>query len=268
MRDCCIVRPPLHSGTDMRRKIVAGNWKMNGSKSLCEKLVGSIRSEVESLDNGVEVVVIPPAIYIGDVLSQAEGAISVGVQNVGQWQAGAYTGEVSSEMAKDVGCRYALVGHSERRHLFGETDELVATKASLVISSGLTAIVCVGETLGERESGQAENVVASQVRTGLSLVTPDQWQSVVVAYEPVWAIGTGKTATSGDAQTMHAAIRGVLKDMGAPAEEISLLYGGSVKADNAAALFAEPDIDGGLIGGASLVAKDFVSICRYVPADT
>ncbi len=268
MGDCCIVRPPLHSGSDMRRKIVAGNWKMNGSKDLSEKLVGSIRFEAESLDNGVEIVIIPPAIYIGDVLKQAQGALSVGVQNVGQWQSGAYTGEISSDMAKDAGCRYVLVGHSERRQLFGETDELVAAKVASVISSGLAAIVCVGETLEDRESGRAESVVASQVRMGLSLVAQGEWQNVVVAYEPVWAIGTGKTATSGDAQAMHAAIRGVLKDIGAPAEDISLLYGGSVKADNASALFAEPDIDGGLIGGASLVAKDFVSICRYFPAGT
>ncbi|MGO1501742.1 MAG: triose-phosphate isomerase [Marinobacter sp.] len=252
----------------MRRRIVAGNWKMNGSKDLSEKLVGYIRTEAGSLDKGVEVVVIPPAIYIGDVLRQAQSAISVGVQNVGEWQSGAYTGEISSEMAKDVGCRFALVGHSERRQLFGESDELVSAKVSAVISSGLTAIVCVGETLEERESGQAEAVVAGQVRAGLSSVVTGEWKNVVVAYEPVWAIGTGKTATSSDAQAMHAAIRGVLSNMGAPAEEISLLYGGSVKADNAAALFSEPDIDGGLIGGASLVAKDFVSICRHFPAGT
>lgn len=250
----------------MRRKIVAGNWKMNGSKDLSEKLVGYVRSEAGSLDNDVEVVIIPPVIYIKDVLEQARNAVSVGVQNVGQWQSGAYTGEVSAEMDKDAGCRYALVGHSERRQLFGETDEQVAEKVSLVVSSGLTAIVCVGETLEEREAGQAEAVVAGQVRTGLSSVALGEWQNIVVAYEPVWAIGTGKTATSDDAQAMHAAIRGVLKGMGAPAEEISLLYGGSVKADNAAALFSEPDVDGGLIGGASLVAKEFMSICRSLPA--
>jgi triosephosphate isomerase len=257
----------------MRRRIVAGNWKMNGSKDLSEKLVGYVRSEAGSLDNGVEVVIIPPAIYIGDVLRQAQGVVSVGAQNVGRRQSGAYTGEISAEMAKDAGCHYVLVGHSERRQLFGETDEQVAEKVSLVVSSGLTAILCVGETLEERESGRAEAVVASQVRAGLASVAPGseaqgKWQNIVVAYEPVWAIGTGKTATSDDAQAMHAAIRGVLKDMGAPAEEISLLYGGSVKADNAAALFSEPDIDGGLIGGASLVAKDFVSICRRFPAGT
>ena len=147
----------------MRRKIVAGNWKMNGSKDLSEKLVGYVRSEAGSLENDVEVVIIPPVIYIKDVLEQARNAVSVGVQNVGQWQSGAYTGEVSAEMAKDAGCRYALVGHSERRQLFGETDEQVAEKVSLVVSSGLTAIVCVGETLEEREAGQAEAVVAGQV---------------------------------------------------------------------------------------------------------
>lgn len=250
----------------MRRRIVAGNWKMNGSKDLSEELVGSVRSEAVSLDNGVEVVIIPPAIYIGDVVKQAQGAVSVGVQNVGRWQSGAYTGEISSEMAKDSGCRYVLVGHSERRQLFGESDEMVAEKVSLVVASGLSAIVCVGETLEERESGQAEAIVAGQVRTGLSSVAQGEWQSIVVAYEPVWAIGTGKTATSDDAQAMHAAIRSVLKGMGAPAEEISLLYGGSVKADNASALFSEPDVDGGLIGGASLVAREFMSICRSFPA--
>lgn len=267
MRDYCIVRPPLRLGTVMRRKIVAGNWKMNGSTGLSEKLVGYIRSEAESFDSRAEVVFFPPAIYIRDVLKQAQGAVSVGVQNVGSWQSGAYTGEVSSDMAKDVGCRYALVGHSERRQLFGETDEMVSEKVSRVVASGLTAIVCVGETLDERESGNAEAVVASQVRKGLSTVASGEWQNIIIAYEPVWAIGTGKTATSGDAQAMHAAVRSVLKDMGAPAEDISLLYGGSVKADNAAALFAEPDIDGGLIGGASLVAQEFLSICRSLPAD-
>jgi triosephosphate isomerase len=160
------------------------------------------------------------------------------------------------------------VGHSERRQLFGETDSQVAVKTEQLLSAGLNAIVCVGETLEQREAGQAEGIVATQVREGLGKVTPGQWGQVVVAYEPVWAIGTGKTATSEDAQAMHKAIRGELENMGAPAESISLLYGGSVKADNAAALFAEPDIDGGLIGGASLSATDFVSICQALPADT
>ncbi|MBW4934437.1 triose-phosphate isomerase [Marinobacter sp. F4206] len=252
----------------MRRKIVAGNWKMNGSKDLARNLVDQVRAETGALDNGVEVVIIPPAIYVSDVVEQAGSSLAVGVQNVGQWQSGAYTGEISADMAKDQGCRYALVGHSERRQLFGETDDVVAAKVERLASCGLTAVVCVGETLDEREAGRAEAVVAAQVKEGLASVGADQWSNIVVAYEPVWAIGTGKTATAEDAQAMHASIRGVLAEIGAPAESISLLYGGSVKADNAAALFAEPDIDGGLIGGASLVAEDFVSICRSMPAGT
>ncbi len=252
----------------MRRKIVAGNWKMNGSKALAQTLVSDVQSQTASLDNGVEVVIIPPAIYVGDVVASAGGSLSVGVQNVGQWSSGAYTGEISAEMAVDQGCQYALIGHSERRQLFGESDDVVAEKVGRVISAGLYAVLCVGETLEEREAGKAESVVASQVKAGLAGVAKDQWQRVIVAYEPVWAIGTGKTATAQDAQAMHASLRQVLSDMGAPANKISLLYGGSVKADNAAALFAEPDIDGGLIGGASLVAEDFVSICRSVPAGT
>ncbi|MDX1597550.1 MAG: triose-phosphate isomerase [Marinobacter sp.] len=252
----------------MRRKIVAGNWKMNGSTDLVEKLVGYVRSGVSSLDNGVEAVIIPPALYVRDVKALAGDQLSVGVQNVACWDSGAYTGEVSAGMAKDCGCRYALVGHSERRQLFAETDATVAEKVAQVLSQGLVAIVCVGETLAEREAGQAEEVVSAQVRKGLAGVSGDSWRNVVVAYEPVWAIGTGKTATSDDAQAMHQSIRFVLKDLGAPAEDVSLLYGGSVKADNAAALFSQPDIDGGLIGGASLVEKDFVSICQAMPAGT
>ena len=252
----------------MRRKIVAGNWKMNGSKDLAQTLVSDVRSQAASLDNGVEVVIIPPAIYVPDVVASAGDILSVGVQNVAQWASGAYTGEISADMALDQGCQYALVGHSERRQLFAETDAAVAEKVGRILASGLQAMVCVGETLEEREAGKAETVVAAQVKAGLATVTSEQWQRVVVAYEPVWAIGTGKTATAQDAQAMHASIRQVLSEMGAPANEISLLYGGSVKADNAAALFAEPDIDGGLIGGASLKAEDFVSICRSVPAGT
>ena len=252
----------------MRRKIVAGNWKMNGSKDLAQTLVSDVRSQAASLDNGVEVVIIPPAIYVPDVVASAGDVLSVDVQNVAQWASGAYTGEISADMALDQGCQYALVGHSERRQLFAETDAAVSEKVGRILTSGLQAMVCVGETLEEREAGKAETVVAAQVKAGLATVASEQWQRVVVAYEPVWAIGTGKTATAQDAQAMHASIRQVLSEMGAPANEISLLYGGSVKADNAAALFAEPDIDGGLIGGASLKAEDFVSICRSVPAGT
>ena len=249
----------------MRRKIVAGNWKMNGSKDLVQQLVGVICDHAGSLDTGAEVVIIPPAPYIPLVQQQADGKLALGVQNVSEWQSGAYTGEISADMAKDLGCWYVLVGHSERRQLFGETDEVVARKVGRVLESGLTAVLCVGETLEQREAGEAVGVVAGQVRQGLSAISADQWSRVVVAYEPVWAIGTGKTATAEDAQAMHAEIRKMLASMNAPAEEISVLYGGSVKADNAAALFSEPDIDGGLIGGASLKADEFISICRAFP---
>jgi triosephosphate isomerase len=239
---------------------------MNGSQNLVAELVGPVAQQVSEL--GIDAVVFPPALYVSAVIQVAGKVMAVGVQNVSEKAEGAFTGELSASMAADVGCRYGLVGHSERRQLFGETDAQVAAKTAMLLAAGLTAIVCVGESLGQREAGQAEAVVASQVREGLGQVASEQWGKVVIAYEPVWAIGTGKTATSEDAQAMHKAIRGVLASMGAPAESISLLYGGSVKADNAAALFAEPDIDGGLIGGASLSAKDFVSICQALPADT
>ena len=250
----------------MRRAIVAGNWKMNGSQSLVAALIGPVAQKAREL--GIDEVVFPPALYVSAVIQAAGDSVAVGVQNVSEKAEGAFTGEVSALMAADVGCRYALVGHSERRQQFGESNAQVAEKTLQLLKAGLTAVVCVGETLEQREAGQAEAVVASQVREGLGKVTSEQWSKIVIAYEPVWAIGTGKTATTEDAQTMHRAIRGVLANMGAPAESISLLYGGSVKADNAAALFAEPDIDGGLIGGASLSAKDFVSICQALPTDT
>jgi triosephosphate isomerase len=249
----------------MRRRIVAGNWKMNGSKDLVQQLVGEVREQVATLDNRAEVVIIPPALYVSDVQRQAGDALVTGVQNVSQWQSGAYTGEVSSDMARDMGCQYVLVGHSERREYFGETDEVVAAKVERVLESGLVAILCVGETLEQREAGDAERVVATQVLKGLASVEGERWSQVVVAYEPVWAIGTGMTATAQDAQAMHAEIRHVLSGMKAPSDTISVLYGGSVKADNAAALFSEPDIDGGLIGGASLKADEFISICRAFP---
>ncbi len=241
---------------------------MNGSQDLVKQLVGTVSAQAGSFDSTAEVIIIPPALYVSQVLKQAGGALEVGVQNVACWQSGAYTGEVSAGMAQDLGCRYVLVGHSERRQLFAETDRLVAEKVDRVLESGLTVILCVGETLEEREAGQAREVVSEQVREGLASVVVDQWIRVVIAYEPVWAIGTGKTATAEDAQAMHSHIRSVLEAMNAPANEVSVLYGGSVKADNAAALFAEPDIDGGLIGGASLKADEFLSICRSFPVST
>lgn len=238
---------------------------MNGSRALVKQLMSPLGSELANLDNGVGVVIIPPALYVADVLEAAGPGFKVGVQNIACWKSGAYTGEISGAMASDSGCGYVLVGHSERRQLFGETDEQIAAKTGQALDSKLTAILCVGETLEQRSAGTAEHVVAGQLRAGLVNVAGNQWPGIVVAYEPVWAIGTGKTATAEDAQAMHAAIRNELNKLGAPAEELSLLYGGSVKADNAAALFAQPDIDGGLIGGASLKAEEFMSICRAVP---
>ncbi|MDX1635142.1 MAG: triose-phosphate isomerase [Marinobacter sp.] len=247
----------------MRRKLVAGNWKMNGSTQLVKELVGALRAEVSALDNGVEVVIIPPALYLRDAQREAgDSGLGFGVQNISRWQQGAYTGELSAAMVADLDAGYALVGHSERRELFGEADEEVAAKVSQALAQGIRPIVCVGESLAQREAGEAEAVVCSQVELALASVSGDDWQKLVIAYEPVWAIGTGRTATARDAQDMHVAIRGRLARMSAQADSISLLYGGSVKPDNAAELFAQPDIDGGLIGGASLQAEDFIRICR------
>lgn len=247
----------------MRRKIVAANWKMNGSTALVRSLIGEIRGPLSSLDNGVGVVIIPPALYVSDVRAQiVETAIDLGVQNISRWDKGAYTGEISASMARDAGAGYTLVGHSERRQLFGESDDEVAAKVRQALDNQLAVILCVGETLEEREGNRAEQVVQQQVRQGLAKVNGDDWQGIVIAYEPVWAIGTGKTATAEDAQAMHREIRRVIAELGAPADNVSVLYGGSVKPDNASALFSQPDIDGGLVGGASLIAEDFIRICQ------
>lgn len=249
----------------MRRQIVAANWKMNGSSELVQQLVPAVREAVSALDNGPEVVIMPPSLYLGEVKAQlADSSIRIGVQNVAQWQSGAYTGEIAAAMAADAGCQYVLVGHSERRELFGETDGIVAAKVSRILASGLQAMVCVGETLEERDSGDAEAVVCRQLEGALAGVSADEAVNIVIAYEPVWAIGTGKTATAEDAQAMHQAIRDKLVSLGLPGNAMSVLYGGSVKPDNAAALFMKPDIDGGLIGGASLKAEDFIAICQAV----
>lgn len=246
----------------MSRKIVAANWKMNGSLGLVKELTGEIKARLATLDNGVQVVIIPPALYVRDVQREIGSGFELGVQNVSQWDDGAVTGELSAAMAADVGASYVLIGHSERRQLFGETDEMVADKVAKVLVHGLFPLVCVGETLSEREAGQAVDVVCAQVEKALAGIGSEDWKNIVVAYEPVWAIGTGKTATAEDAQRMHREIRDLLARLGAPADTVSLLYGGSVKPDNAAELFAQPDIDGGLIGGASLKADDFVRICQ------
>ncbi len=246
----------------MRRKIVAGNWKLHGSRGFATQLVGEV---VRALPlEGVDVVVMPPLPYLGDLIEDFEGkAISFGAQDVSPNEKGAYTGEVSASMLVDVGARYGLVGHSERRQYHHESSELVARKFLAARNAGLMPVLCVGESLEQREAGQTEAVIASQLEPVLALVGADGLDGAVVAYEPVWAIGTGRTASPQQAQEVHAFIRGIVARHDARiADSLPLLYGGSVKPDNAAELFAQSDVDGGLVGGASLVADDFLAIAR------
>lgn len=247
-----------------RRPMVVGNWKMNGDREANGRLLAGLRACVDrALLDRVDVAVCPPFPYLAQVIGALEGrGIGVGAQNVAAYAVGAYTGEVSAGMLADSGCGCVIVGHSERRTLLGETDAVVAAKALLALKAGLQVIVCVGETLEERESDRTEAVLARQV-DALAPLAGLANERLVVAYEPVWAIGTGKTASVEQAQSAHRFIRGRLAEVGFPvAESIRLLYGGSVKASNAAALFAQEDIDGGLIGGAALVADEFAAICR------
>lgn len=253
----------------MRRKLVAGNWKMNGSvafaETACEALVAGWPSS-----GTADVAVFPPFPYLGTVQSRLRHSpIGWGAQNISQFPAGAYTGEVAGAMLQDFGCRYVLVGHSERRSLFAEGDSVVAAKLAAAVELGLVPVLCVGETLAEHESGIGIQVVARQVEAGLSRVDWSQAVEVVLAYEPVWAIGTGRAATPELAQDVHQAIRRTLARLAGPekAMQIRILYGGSVKPDNAAALFAMPDVDGALVGGASLVVNDFLAICSAVAGD-
>ena len=247
----------------MRIKFVAGNWKMNGNlaanRVLLDELVGTV-----GRIPGVKSAVCPPYPYLAQVQQVLSGSgIAWGAQDVSQFDSGAYTGEVSGAMLVDFGCRYVIVGHSERRTLFGDTSEIVAEKYAAALKSGLTPILCVGETLREREAGTTEAVVAAQLRAVLERNGVQSFAHAVIAYEPVWAIGTGKTATPEQAQAVHGFIRKSMaaKDV-AVAERVQVLYGGSVKAGNAPELFAMPDIDGGLIGGASLDAQEFAKICQ------
>lgn len=244
----------------MRRKIVAGNWKLHGSRQFATDLVSDL---VASLPvDGVEVVILPPLPYLGELVEAFEGrAIAFGSQDVSSNEKGAYTGEVSAAMLAEVGARFGLVGHSERRQYHNETSELVARKFAAALHAGLAPVLCVGETLEQREAGQTEQVIAAQLAPVLALVGPAGFQHAVVAYEPVWAIGTGRTASKEQAQQVHAFIRGEVAKLGARiADSLPILYGGSVKPDNAGELFAQPDVDGGLVGGASLVAADFLAI--------
>ena len=245
----------------MRNILVAGNWKMNGDSAANSALVASIVAGQPQATN-VDLLVCPPFPYIESIREQLAGsAVSLGAQTVSEYDAGAYTGEVSGPMLKDVGCRYVIVGHSERRALFGESSATVARKFQAAQNSGLTPILCVGESLEERESGKTEAVVDEQLDAVLDAAGVDSFSSAVIAYEPVWAIGTGKTATPEQAQEVHRHIRSRIEEKDPQvAAGIRILYGGSVKGDNAGGLFANPDIDGGLIGGASLKPAEFLAI--------
>ena len=247
-----------------RRPLMAGNWKMFKTIAEGVDLVKKLAAEVQSVKDR-DILVCPPFTALAAVAQAARGtSISVGAQNMNDNVQGAFTGEVAPGMIKEAGGTFVLVGHSERRQLYGETDALINKKAKLALEQGLTPVVCVGETLAEREGGQTFSVVERHVTEGLKGFTAAQAPSIVVAYEPVWAIGTGKTATPGQAQEVHAFIRKKLETLfGASAAQMRILYGGSVKPDNIDQLMAQPDIDGGLVGGASLKAEDFSRIIRF-----
>ena len=236
-----------------RTRLVAGNWKMNGSRASNEALLGALLREI-AVAGSVECAVCVPFPYLEQVSARLRGSpIAWGAQTVSEHAQGAYTGEVAAAMLAEFGCRYAIVGHSERRQLYGESDAQVAAKFAAARGAGLTPILCVGETLQEREAGRTEEVVARQLREVLGRA---DFGDAVLAYEPVWAIGTGRTATPQQAQEVHAFLRAHLS------ASSRIIYGGSVKAQNAAAIFGMPDVDGGLVGGASLVAAEFIGIVK------
>jgi triosephosphate isomerase len=246
----------------MRRKIVAGNWKLHGDRAFAHALMNEIVAGLPL--NAVDVLILPPLPYLGELIEDyADSGILFGAQDVSCNEKGAYTGEVSATMLKDVGARYGLVGHSECRQYHHESNELVARKFLAAKNAELMPILCVGETLEQRERGETESHVGGQVRAVFDLVGPQAFENAAIAYEPVWAIGTGRTATPDQAQAVHAFIRGEVAARDARiVSSLPILYGGSVKPDNAAELFAQPDVDGGLVGGASLVAADFLAIAR------
>ncbi|MEJ2533347.1 MAG: triose-phosphate isomerase [Halioglobus sp.] len=242
----------------MRQPLVVGNWKMHGSQASVDTLLEALVGGIEA--GGVESAVCPTYVHLAQALHRCDGSpLAVGAQDCSHMQTGAYTGEVSAEMLKDLGCRWVILGHSERRQYHSESDALVAAKMRAAVEAGLQPIVCVGETREQRESGEAERIVGEQIQGALA--DQPRFDALVVAYEPVWAIGTGLTATPDEAGEMHAFIRGRLEEIeGIEPAATRILYGGSVKAGNAAELFAQPDIDGALVGGASLVAEDFLAI--------
>jgi triosephosphate isomerase (TIM) len=246
----------------MRQAMVAGNWKMNGSSSSVSELISGINAGMGGISS-TEVVVCPPYVYIPAVAAAISAStVKLGAQNMCDKDSGAFTGEVAGPMLKDVGCEYVIIGHSERRSLYGETDQVTAIKYSAALRNGLKPIFCIGETLEERETGVTETVIARQIDAMLEAEGVASLANAVLAYEPVWAIGTGKTASPEQAQEVHAFIRNKIAGLDADiAAGLRILYGGSMNAGNAAELIAQADIDGGLIGGAALKPADFLAIC-------
>jgi triosephosphate isomerase len=247
----------------MRRPLIAGNWKMHGSVSSTEQLLNSLVKASQHLAQ-VSMVVCPPNVFLNQAASLLQGStIALGAQNLNQHKSGAYTGEVAASMLKEVGCQYVIIGHSERRSLFGEQDATIAAKFNEACATNLTPILCIGESQQQRQHGETEQVVWNQVQAVLEQVGTAIFSQGVIAYEPVWAIGTGVTATPEQAQAVHAYIRQQLANIDRTlSEQISIIYGGSMKADNALELIAQADIDGGLVGGASLQADQFIAICQ------
>ena len=247
----------------MRKNIVAGNWKMNTSVVEGEALIQGILERMQEVPSSVQLVVAPPFTHLLPAAAALRGSsVALSAQNCADQLKGAYTGEVAAPMIAGIGCQYVILGHSERREYYGETSQTLVRKIDLALAEGLKPIYCVGEKLEEREANRHFEVVEAQIREVLFHLTPEQFAQVVIAYEPVWAIGTGKTATAEQAQEIHAFIRKTIADQfgQTAADEVSILYGGSCKPSNAKELFACPDIDGGLIGGAALKAEDFIGI--------
>ncbi len=246
----------------MRKKIVAGNWKMNTTVAEGVELAKAVAAKAPEVPSSVKLIIAPPFTHLVPVADAIKGSgIGLSAQNCADKEKGAYTGEVAADMLVSAGCSYTILGHSERRQYYGETDAKLVEKVKLAIAHGLSPIFCVGENLEEREAGRHFEVVTEQVKNVLYTLSAEDMAKVVIAYEPVWAIGTGKTATAEQAQEIHACIRKVVAEkFGSLAEEITILYGGSCKPSNAKELFACPDIDGGLIGGAALKADDFIAI--------
>ncbi|WP_392385136.1 triose-phosphate isomerase [Marinomonas primoryensis] len=245
----------------IRQKIVAGNWKMNGSRESIVSLIGGL---LKMDGSSSEVVVVPSFPYLSQVNDLIDGSgVMLAAQNVSHELKGAYTGEVSASMLGDFGVKYVLLGHSERRSLYGETDDIVASKVTTVLGFGLVPMLCIGETLAERESGKTLDVCERQIQAVIDVVGIDAFERMTIAYEPVWAIGTGLSASAEQAQEIHQSIRAFLaKSSESISQKVQILYGGSVKASTSSALFKMPDVDGALVGGASLDAKEFIAIVK------